>query len=108
MINQNEINKQREENILQINLASALKRLYSNPDFVTVFKKCYSESYVLELVSNLALYDNESVEYKEIIKELNVISSFNKFLDTILTNGAMAETDLKDLTAIPESEINYE
>ena len=93
---------------LQINLASALKRLYSNPDFVTVFKKYYGECYVLELVSNLAFYDDESVEYKETVKELNVISSFNKFLDTILTNGAMAENDLKELTAIPESEINYE
>lgn len=108
MISQSDIIKQREENMLQINLASALKRLYSNPDFVTVFKKYYGECYVLELVSNLALYDNKSVEYKETIKELNVISSFKKFLDTILTNGAMAENDLKELTAIGESEINYE
>lgn len=108
MISQKDVLRQREKNMLQINLASALKRLYSNPDFVTVFKKYYGERYVLDLVSNLALYDDESVEYKETVKELNVISSFKKFLDTILTNGAMAENDLKELTAIPESEINYE
>lgn len=108
MISTNDINKQREENELQINLAKSLKRLYSNSDFVAVFKSYYSESYVLNLVSNLALYDNDSVEYKETIQELNTISSFNQFLDTILTNGAMAEISLKEIDVILEEEIDYE
>lgn len=108
MIKQDEILKTRLDNELKINLANALQRLYSNPDFVLLFKKYYSESYVLELVSNLAMYPNDSVEYLETIKELNVISNFNMFLDKIESQGAMAKIDLNELSAIPESEIDYE
>lgn len=106
MIGLSEINKQRQENKLQKDLADALKRLYSNPDFVLVFKTYYSETHVLALVSQLALYDTQSLEHQELLKELNVISNFNMFLDRILTNGAMAEVALRELTAIPDDEID--
>lgn len=106
MISLDEINEQRQKNKLQKDLADSLKRLYSNPDFVLVFKSYYSESYVIELVSQLALYDNKSFEHQELLKELNVISNFNAFLSKILTNGAMAEVSLRELTAIPDDEID--
>lgn len=108
MVTQKEINEQYQLNMKQKNLADALKRLYSNPDFVMVFKNHYSKDVVLELVSNMTLYDTDTTEYKEIVKSLNVISSFNQFLDKLLTNGAMAEMSLNDLTAIPDEEIDYE
>lgn len=92
----------------QKDLYLALNRLYSNPDFVTVFKNYYCHSLVLELVSNLAKYDEESIEYKETVKSLNVISAFEQFLDDIKTNGAMAIQSLNDLNAIPLSEIDDE
>lgn len=92
----------------QKDLYLSLNKLYSNPDFIKVFKTYYCNEYVLELVKDLSTYTEGTIEHKEILFELSVISSFQKFLDTIQTNGAMAIHSLNDLNAIPLSEINDE
>ena len=92
-------------NNLQKDLYFALNRLYSNPDFKLVFKNYYCNEYVISLVKSLSQYSENTTEYQETIRELSVISSFQKFLQEILTNGAMAIDNLKELNAIPESEI---
>lgn len=92
----------------QKDLYLCLNRLYSNPDFIRLFKNYYCQEYVLSLVKELSRYDEESIEHKETLKELSVISSFQKFLDTIQTNGAMAINSLNELSAIPLSEIDDE
>lgn len=92
----------------QKDLYLSLNKLYSNPDFIKVFKTYYCNEYVLELVKDLSTYIEGTIEHKEILFELSVISSFQKFLDTIQTNGAMAIHSLNDLNAIPLSEIDDE
>lgn len=92
----------------QKDLYLSLNKLYSNPDFIKVFKTYYCNEYVLELVKDLSTYTEGTIEHKEILFELSVISSFQKFLDTIQTNGAMAIQSLNDLNAIPLSEIDDE
>lgn len=108
MITQAELMKEHQEYTLKKNLANALKRLYINPDFITVFTKHYSESYVLALVDSLAQYENNSIEYQETIKELDTISNFKRFMNTIMNDGAMAEVYLKELSVIPDEEFNHE
>ena len=83
----------------QKDLYLSLNKLYSNPDF---------SEYVLELVKDLSTYTDDTIEHKEILFELSVISSFQKFLNIIQTNGAMAIQSLNDLNAIPLSEIDDE
>lgn len=92
----------------QKDLYLSLNKLYSNPDFIKVFKTYYCNEYVVELVKDLSTYTEGTIEHKEILFELSVISSFQKFLDTIQTNGAMAIHSLNDLNAIPLSEIDDE
>lgn len=92
----------------QKDLYLSLNKLYSNPDFIKVFKTYYCNEYVLELVKDLSTCTEGTTEHKEILFELSVISSFQKFLDTIQTNGAMAIQSLNDLNAIPLSEIDDE
>ena len=92
----------------QKDLYLSLNKLYSNPDFIKVFKTYYCNEYVLELVKDLSTCTEGTIEHKEILFELSVISSFQKFLDTIQTNGAMAIQSLNDLNAIPLSEIDDE
>ena len=86
----------------------SLTKFYSNPDFIKVFKTYYCSEYVLELVKDLSTYTDDTIEHKEILFELSVISSFQKFLNIIQTNGAMALQSLNDLNAIPLSEIDDE
>lgn len=107
-LSKKDIDNQRNQLLQQKKLSDALNRLYSNPDFVFVFKNYYSKEMVLDLVSKLSLYDNESAEYKETIKSLNVISSFNQFLNELTTQGAMVDNELSELATIPEEEIDYE
>lgn len=92
----------------QKDLYLSLVKLYSNPDFVKVFKNYYCNEYVLDLVASLSNHAEDSTEHKETLHELSVISSFQKFLNTIKANGAMAIQSLNDLSAIPLSEISDE
>lgn len=92
----------------QKDLYLALNRLYSNPDFMLVFKDYYLNEYVLSLVKELSRYPSDTIEHKETLQELSVISGFQKFLDNVQTNGAMAIQSLNELNAIPLSEIDYE
>ena len=92
----------------QKDLYLSLNKLYSNPDFIKVFKTYYCSEYVLELVKGLSTYTDDTIEHKEILFELSVISSFQKFLNILQTNGAMAIQSLNDLNAIPLSEIDDE
>lgn len=104
MITSKEVHEQLEQNQKDIELAQCLKRLTINQDFVKLIMMYYSNEYVLSLVSNLAKYDKESLEYKETMNELHSISSFKMFLDIIKQNGAMAEHSLKELMTIPIGE----
>lgn len=92
----------------QLELSTGLKKLYCNSDFMLVFMKHYCEEYVLYLVSKLSQYSSESNEHKEILKELSAISYFQKYIDNINRNGAMAITTLNELNAIPTDEIDYD
>lgn len=91
------ITKQKQLAQQQKDLASSLKKLYANPDFVLFFDEYYTKRYVQDIVHKLALYDKDSNEYKECIDTLNAISHFNVFLDTIIANEAMAIQSLKEL-----------
>lgn len=92
----------RKENDKSIELSNALKKLCTNPDFVLVFENYYFKDYTLDLVSRMALSNNTD----EIVQELNAISCVKKFLDTITTNGAMAQLNNDELmTILDESEI---
>lgn len=93
----NEIQKHKQSLLYKIKLSEALTRLLANTDFALVFKTYYCNELVLENTKALAYYDNTSLEYQELISELNQISCFLKFMDTIQSNGAMARDNLKEL-----------
>lgn len=108
MITNKELSKDKAKYTKQLDLHLALKRLYSNPDFMLVFTKHYCNEYVLSLVSKLNQYNEDSNEHKEILRELSAISYYQKYLDTINLTGAMALDSLNELTAIPDDEISYD
>lgn len=104
----NAILKHKQELTYKIQLAECLKRLTANTDFVILFKEYYCNTLVLENVTALANYDKDSLEYQELINELNQISYFQKFMDTILTNGVMAKDNLRESIAILDTGENDE
>lgn len=93
----NDIQRHKQKLLDNIKLSEALTRLQVNTDFALVFKSYYCNELAIENTKALAYYDKDSLEYKELMNELNQISSFQKFMDTILSNGAMARDNLKEL-----------
>lgn len=101
------INKARNENDKAIRLADCLNKLALNPDFQLLFTQYYCTERVLDLTDQLAMYENNSVDYLACVDELRVISCFKQFLQTVKDNGAMALTNnLELMTILDESEYN--
>lgn len=108
MISYNDIKQDKELLELNIKLYDSLKKLSLNTDFILVFKEYYCKDYVLQLVSKLNEHSEDTTEYRDIVRQLSAISSFQNFISNVITNGAMARQALSELLAIPESEIIYD
>ena len=81
----------------KIQLFRALSNLEHNKDFVTLFKMYYFNEYVLDSVAKLSTdKDNQASLYLG----LEMVSQ----LQNIKTQGAMAEQQLQELSAIPLDE----
>lgn len=108
MITQTAITTEADALTQEINLAIATKRLMANPDFVTVFKMYYFDQYVQAQVAKMAEYPVDSPEHQNIVLALRQVSALQNHLQTILSNGAMAQQSLDELNAIPLSEYDHE
>lgn len=91
-----------EENI---KLASVASRLRSNPDFNTVITKEYFGTYALSLVKELSQYTTGSEAALVIEDKLRAISHTEAFLNNLIEQGQLLESELSDIKAIPDSEL---
>lgn len=87
----------------EIALADSLALLKVNVDFKRVLKH-YTESLPLSLVSQLANHLPESNEYKGILNQLNAISHFKQFLDSVIEQGQWAKDELFVLQHNPDGD----
>ena len=91
-----------EENI---KLASVASRLRSNPDFNTVIMKEYFGTYALSLVKELSQYTTGSESALVLEDKLRAISHTEAFLNNLIEQGQLLESELSDIKAIPDSEL---
>lgn len=85
----------------KIQLSRALSNLEHNKDFVTLFEMYYFNEYVLDSVAKLSTdKDNQASLYLG----LEMVSQLQAELQNIKTQGAMAEQQLQELSAIPLDE----
>lgn len=91
-----------EENI---KLASTASRLRSNPEFNAVFTKEYFGTYALSLVRELSQHTTGSEAALIIEDKLRAISHTEAFLNNLIEQGQLLESELSDTKAIPDSEL---
>lgn len=91
-----------EENI---KLANTVPRLRSNPDFDTVITKEYFGTHALNLVKELSQHTTGSEAALRIEDKLRAISHTEAFLNNLIEQGQLLESELSDIKAIPDSEL---
>lgn len=104
MLDEQLIQDEKTQLQLKINQAQAVKRLFVQQDFVQVFEMGYFTHEVLRLHKQMANHLKGSQEYEQIVQALDTISSVQRYLQTVINDGAMAQEQLAELNAIPLSE----
>ena len=89
----------------KIKLASIATRLRNNPDFNSVFIKEYFGTYPLSLVKELSQHTQGSEAALIIEDKLRAISHTEAFLNTLIEQGQLLESELSEIKAIPDSEL---
>lgn len=92
------LDKSIQENRLRIQLADAVKRLKSNPDFKLVVINGYLQSEAVRLVHLKADPSVESDKDKQenIDADISAIGRFNQYLSNLVVTGNMAKKTLAD------------
>lgn len=89
----------------QIKLASVASRLRNNPDFNSVILTEYFGTYPLSLIKELSQHVQGSEAALIIEDKLRAISHTEAFLNTLIEQGQLLESELSELKAIPDSEL---
>lgn len=105
MLHETQMMQERAELLKQVQLAEAVKRLKSNADFVTVFEMNY---FTQQAVSHVRLLGMDTEQEQNIIQTLKHIGGVQRYLDTLLEQGAMAKDSILELDAIPLSEYEHD
>jgi hypothetical protein len=79
-----------------IELGEAVNQLNVLPTFKSVITTHLFNAQVSLLVSKLASFRKDSVEYAEVVRELDAISYLQTYLHQLTVNSVQAECDLKE------------
>ena len=90
----------------KIALADAVARLNNHPDFRLVFLNHTNKELPLQLVNEMSRYKLGSEEHNDLVSQLDHVSFIQAHLTNLIDEGQIAEQDLREAQAIPDSELN--
>lgn len=90
------LREQREEARKKIELAEALQRLYSNRDFKLVFLTHYLQDEIVDLVMARAKVGMDTEQGSNLLREIDSIGLFQKYLDRVQLQGELASKEFKE------------
>lgn len=87
-----------------VDLASAVTRLHSNPDFIRVFEEHYFNTYLKHLANEMVKSNKSSLSANDCLEKIRASSITEAYLNHLIDQGQSSQDNLRVAKSIPDSE----